>query len=314
MKKLSMVMLVAVAALASSSAFAVCTNALTFNQGGYACGGYYCYIQCEAGAGCGDTIAGIQADFWSLNTGNPAVLAGDDDGSRANSQWLTRYSPAYGMYMQIPNNWTQVGIDGCIEGKVPAGHANEVMVAMFSDVGAGGGYFAAAAVERNSASSPQFNFSVGGNNITMRPIPSPFITATRRISSTQVEVDVNCPDLSGGFYSDGTTSAGEVISGCQVYNSQAGLGAGAPASRNRGDFADTGALVPSGGSGTATINCSGDTSNYVAFAVAYNSGFQSDFVSNVSGRVDCGPNVADPSPRFKLIDRKDRPTLAPRAR
>lgn len=307
-----------VALLVPSNAFAACGVPISFNQGGYACaGGFYCYVN-SPGLNAINTLG---ADFWSLGTGNEAPGSGDDDGTWANSGWLTRYSPAYGIYMVPGANWAATNqIDGCIDNKIPAGHPNEVMVAMFSDDDAGGGngFWAAAAVERDRSASPQFNFSVGGNDINLVAIPKPSIVASRRIDANNIEVDISCPDLcaSGGFYSDGTTLCTEVVLGCQVFNQQFGLAGGPPGDRDRGaGWADTGVLINNGATGTVPINCGADSSNYLGVGVAFDSGFISDHISENSNRVDCGPNVADPTPRnFKLIDRDGPGNVKPKKR
>lgn len=306
MKRLALLLSLALAAaIAAPSAFAACGLAISFSQGGYACGGYYCYINSP-----GDNQIGtLGADFWSLNTGNPAAAAGDDDGTWANDGWLTRYGPAYGIYMIATSNWAGSPlIDGCIENKLPVGHSNEVMVAAFSDQGGGQGFWAVSATERDRANSPQFNFSGGGNDINLVAIPTPAIVASRRIDANNIEVDIACPDLcaAGAFYSDGTTSCTEVVQGCQIFNQQLGVGAVGPNDRAVGSgWVNTGTMIANGATGTVPINCAGDSSNYLGIGVAFDSGFTSQFVGGNSNRVDCGPNSADPSPRFKIIDRKD---------
>jgi hypothetical protein len=286
------------------SAQAACGVPISFNQGGYACSGYYCYIQ-SPGA---NDIGTLGADFWSLTTGSPALGGGDDDGSWENSGWLTRYSPTYGIYMVPGANWAATSaIDGCIDNKIPAGKVTEVMVAAFSDQGGANGFWAAAVAQRDRAASPQFNFGTFGTNIDLVAIPTPSIVGSRRIDANNIEVDISCPDLcaSGGFYGDGSATCPEVVQGCQMFNQQLGLGDAGPGPRDLASgWADTGTVIANGATGTVAINCAADSSNYLGVAVAFDSGFTSQFVGGNSNRVDCGPNAADPSPRFKLIDRK----------
>ncbi len=297
------------------AANASCTNALTFSQGPvgtYCSPGYYCYIL-SPGL---DDIATLQADFWSLNTGDPTVGLGDDDGSRANSDWLQRFqgNPIYGIYMTKANNWSQPGIDGCIENKPARGE--ERMVALFGDTDAGGttAYWAVSITQRDTAASPQFDFQ--GNppaHIQLIEIPTPAIVASRKLSADVIEVDIQCPDLSAGFYTDGNNVLSDVVQGCQIFQQQLALNSPGPAGAGSRDLANgwaaIGAAIPSGSVGTVTLggcNATNDFSNYLGVGIALDSGFTTNFVGPNSNRVDCGPNVATPSPRFKLIDKEPK--------
>jgi len=304
----SIVALGVVALVLPAPASASCGNPLTFNQGGYVCpGGYYCYIL--SGATGSDDIASLQADFWALGTGDPAVGSGDDDGSRANSDWLTRFGATYPIYMRNTNNWSQPNIDGCIEN--PAAPGTEKMIALFSDQATDGStsYWAVAGALRVPADSPQFNFKNNpASDIAMVEAPLVQIVASRKISDTVVEVDVACPNLSAGFYSDGNVLFSEAVQGCAIFQQQLTVGSAGPTgagSRATSNWTSIG-TVASGSTGTVTLsgcNAVDNFSNYLAAGVAFDSGFTTNFVGANSNRVDCGPNVANPTPRFKIIDR-----------
>lgn len=307
----SIVALGVVALAVPTTASASCGTAIVFNQGGYACGGYYCYITSPGT----DDIAAIQADFWSLGTGNPAVGLGDDDGSRANDQWLTRYSPAYGIYMIANNNWSQPGIDGCIDNQGPV--ATQKMIAAFGDQDPSGNtaYWAVSGALRDPAAGAQFNFS--GNppaNITLVEIPAVAIVGSTKVSDTQVDVDIQCPNLNaGGFYTDGNVLFSEAVQGCAIFQQQiAGIGAAAPSgpgSRSLGSGWSQIGTIANGQVGTVTLsgcNATTDNSNYLGIAIQFDSGFTTQYVGPNSNRVECGPNVANPTPRFKIIDKEPK--------
>lgn len=323
--------------LASPSAQAICANPVSFAQGtgGYGCGATgaaYCYIY---SGGTADVTA-IQGDFWSLTFGDPVVGAGSDDGNWVNGGvktyqgpgWLTQYyapPAAYGWNMQTNNQWAKdTAIDGCIEGQLPPGHTSEVMVAMWSDQASDGStaFWGAIAVERVGAASPQFDFSTPGEQFTLVEVPNVSIVGSRIIDAANIEVDIQCPDLSPGFRSpDGTTALSEVVQGCAIFRQQLGEGAVGPGGAGSRDtdagWTDLATVIPNGAVGSVTLSgCDVNSSNYLGIAVAFDSGFKTEFVGPNSNRVDCGPDIANPNPRFKIIDRdpKGKGRLGPKER
>lgn len=303
------VAMVAIAALASTSALAVCPNSSTFGQITYACGGgtLFCYVVSPGES----TPESMQASFWTIGSGDPAIGVGNDNGSYGDDNWMRPYAGSF--YMS--GDWASgVGIDGCVD----TAPASQQMAAVFSDTdAAGNAYWAVAAVETAGAAAAvpyDFTFeSTGGTprDINLVAMPNVSISDSRRNATddTQVDLDIVCPDLTGGYYTgSGAVSADAAIQGCAVFQQVLANGA-MPQSRAAADWTNIGS-VANGTTGTVTLDCSSNATGdaYVAIGIAGDSGFTSAYVGADSALIACDPNLANPggNRKFKLIDREPK--------
>lgn len=296
----------AMAVLGATDASAVCANALTFGHTTPSCGGYCGVVTPDGGYPTGGS-------FWSLGTGTAVAGTGNDNGSwtlgtpSPTTSWCKQYTG--GCYLS--GTWAgNGGIDGCIDGLITGG-GKENMVVQFSYEAGGQGYYAAASASRNNAGA-EFEFTGSGQNIVLQAIPKPSITGTTR-TAPNVQISVGSPNL-GAFTTDGVLTAGQVIKQYRVYKQVVPRAAAAPASRNRlTGWVAAGAAVNLGSPFSySETDCATDKDIYLAASVVYDSGYESDAVSANSTKVQCGPTLAEPNPRFKLIDKKPSKGLSPR--
>lgn len=306
----------------SGPAFAVCgAEPNTFQQYGAACppsppGNFgYCYVR-SPGL---DTLASVDGVFWAFGFGDPADGPGNDSGGWPENEgnyaagWLRCFTGAcasYGKYMT--GVWNQDSrIDGCITGNVATGKSSEIMVTLFTDESSDGqtGYFAVGAAARDTTASPTYDYNFGGQHFDLVEIPKLSITGSSCSPSPTdcqtVSLQVTCNAAAGGFYSDGSVTRGEVIQGCEVFSMiQTPRDLGAPDTRAASAWTPTGTVIAEGGSGTVDLSCgTAESDAWIAAGIAFDSGYTTERVSANSTRVECGPNLATPNPKFKLIDR-----------
>jgi len=228
--------------------------------------------------------------FWALGFGNPALYAGNDNGSlRDEDGWVSRFLG----YTYIDGNWAWNGIDGCIHGKVAPGKSAEIMVAEFLDRSNDGirAYFAAAEVALHLAEQEQFDFATGiGRDITLAEIPKPFIASSGLIGPHEIEIVVPGPTSSQialGFFSDGTAELGEVIAGYRVYgHTHPGGSEPLPDRRRDAGWIPLSGTVPFGVAATVIVDCT-QLYAFLAQSIVYDSGFESAYVSERSTTIKC---------------------------
>ena len=272
-------LIVAVSGLTALRAHSSCAGYVDFGQLTPACGGgsTYCYVLSPGF----DTSSSIVSAFWSLHAGNAAVGSGTDNGSwQADGAWLL---PGL-LGSWLGGSWSGApGIDGCIASQIPPGKSSEVMVASFSDADLFGthGYFAAAAVSRHLPSTPQFDFAGGiGTDIELKPIPRPNIF---RVDTGPAgwRFNISSPlpsDLAAGFYSDGSASAVETITGYRIYRKVANDGR-PPTDRRRSSWTPVTPVVPLGQPAAFNYACSDGLITYYALTLVFDGGFETSYVS-----------------------------------
>ncbi len=309
-----------------SVANAICVTGIVYGQYGYYCpyhpgGTNWCYT-ISPGI---NTPQSIVASYWAFTFGDPVVGAGDDNGDLQDDEpaagnptgWLRLYPGAPGPY--LTGTWADdQQIDGCINDKFAPGKSFEIQLVAFSDVSADNSkaFFAIAGARRDPAAPvAEINFSLMGVDIALVETPKPKIvnaTCGAPGDCSTVNVEVECPPLSGGFYTDGTITASEAIRGCRIFKQIVTRGAAAPSTRDRSAWTDTAVLVSEGGTGTVGLNCTNDSDAYLATAVEFDSGFMTAHVSANSTRIECGPNLAEPPDvNFKVVPRPDKPKVKP---
>jgi len=297
--------LAVVAMVGATDASAVCGNNLTFGQSLPNCGGAYCYVVTPDG---GMPQSG---SFWAVGTGNPAVAAGNDNGSWALGTTAASWCRPSGPGCYMSGGWAaDPGVDGCIDGNNAPGKTVEVMGVLFGTTIGETSYAAVAASSRNNAGL-EFEFAQTAANITLQPIPAPNVTSTTR-SAPNVSITVASPAIA--FFTDGVAAASDVAR-YRVYKRIVPRGAPAPTGRDRAQWTAAGAITAAGTSFsfTETTGCATNSDIYLATAVATDSGFETGSVSANSRPVQCGPTIAEPGSDkgFKVIERKGGSTRTP---
>ena len=279
-------------------ASAICPVPLLFGQTEASCGGAYCYVLAPDGS---DSIAG---DFWSLTFGDPALERGSDNGAYRTEEWCRPFGQRY----YLAGGWSQTpgGQDGCINNEIPPGKSKEVMVASFGAEAGGVGYAAVAAVQRDIAAGIEFQFSDLGEDIVLAPIPSPeIVSVSRSAGGLTVRVSQGLP---APAQTDGSTSTEELIRGYLIYGRVVPRRGTPPDSRDRTTWAPLSEVVPfTANADVEDPRCEGNVVLYLATAWAYDSGYESDFVSGNSQGIPCWGRTGPMEPeKFGLIPRSGR--------
>lgn len=250
--------------------------------------------------------------YWALDLGNPAPGVGVDNGAwgpvNATIPWLRiNATGAYllGFWCDDP------AIDGCIEGPPVPQPAKMVLLVTDADppAPAARSYFAIACVQKNVNSNYNFG-NVAGTIIDLKRIPKPVIAGASHWPDNHaiLVLTVAPPVLPSAVYTDGACApaASRLVTGYEILLRAIPRGDPPPGDRSRatGGWVDA-AFASLGAGATITISCLSDDDVYLATSLVFNSGFQTDVVSENSTRVECGPNVADrpPSP----VHRRGRP-------
>jgi hypothetical protein len=268
-----------------------------------------------------------RAFYWALDTGDPTVGAGDDNGTHGGGfsnggvaqggcgdEWICTAN-ADNATFSYPGLLTggygsTSEVDGCGVGAVGSERCTCVLI---TDEWNGVGYFLIASA-RNAAAV--FDFTQPGNApLQLVPIPAPGITGTQRLQpSLDVESTVKLAAPASGVYlKDGCDCA---PTGFKVLETITGRMDPAPVSRavaqwdepNRADGSPQPAAGSSFGTGMANgvsvrSSCGAmDTNVYLATQLLFPRGYAAPLVSGNSGRIECGPNLATPAP-----DRPARP-------
>jgi hypothetical protein len=246
--------------------------------------------------------------FWNLGTGDPRVGYGDDNadydmiaagGFYAYGYVNAAYPGGYQYAGSINGTWEGSG-DGCVTN-------DGCMCLLITDQDGANGYFAALGAQAQTVSTfMNVGASPANEAIILQAIPAPVITGSvRDVATNNVTLTVNLPAPAAGDYSQDGCGCGPV--GYKVLQAKV-LRLDAPPS-NR-DLAQGGwseltlpdgttpqGVTPFGGAGVdLSSNCGAtDEDVYVTTQLVFDSGFATDVVSENSLRIECGPNLANPS-------------------
>jgi len=275
-------------------ALAACTgDLLTFGQFSPACAPpvSYCYFL-TPGTG---TYDSLKSSFWALGYGDPVLSAGVDNGSFADEDGWVYNAPPLPFFLYA--DWSQPGIDGCIEGRIAPGKTTEIMVTEFSDRSDNPNlaYFAVAAVGRTPGGGGTFDFAYGlARNITLAGIPKPRIPYSVQVGPHEIEIGLGGPTLSQlapVFYSDGTAAIDEVIRGYRMY-AYSRTPTGPLPDRRREAWTPLSGTLPIGEPTSVILNCTRQYAN-LAYALVYDSGYESAYVSPSSTTIRCDMCFSD---------------------
>lgn len=259
--------------------------------------------------------ANLIGSFWAIGAGNLDQLgAGIDNGAfAALGGWVSVF-PGYPVL--INSTWAAHDeIDGCID----AGPEPLCMAILLMDLDTNGtGAFALATDAVDTFFD--YNFEQPGfAPINLVSVPGMSITGSVRTGNgTGVDVTVGGLALSAiqnGLYLDPacpqpTGGPGSVIQGYQVYSRETPRGAPAPTDMAVEGWVPVGPVTPLGTPSTVSLTCTGDTDQYLAAGVIFDSATRSRFLSRSSTRFECGANLADP---VDVIERKPRNREVPRS-
>jgi hypothetical protein len=275
---------------------------------------YGALTSCGAYAGCTPVSGAVKGSFWAQGTGDPAVGAGNDNGTFdlvATGGIFYPSFPSYGYYAgaELFTGW-QPGTDGCIGG-------SNCLCMLLTDTDGANTYFAVV----GSQSSPTFTTSLeqGGTDgsglynapIIMQPVSAPAINGSARVG-TDVQLSVSVGPQQGVYMKDGCNCG---PTGYKVLQQIVPRGNMPPSDRAVG-WVD----APLAGGGVQGVNAIGsqidvqstcgtaDQDVYLATQLFFDSGFSTSLVSGNSSRVECGTNLADPDSKPRQRPDAIKPT------
>lgn len=307
--------LITAAALAARPAHASCIIPNFFSSG-------YSYVYTD---GCGGSTCGalntsvtddLLGSFWALGDGDPVVGAGIDNGSvAALGGWFYIY-PGYPATINF-QFLAGIGLDGCV---LAAADNRRCLGFALNDINPSSGDGAFALITALPNELGNYDLSQRGN-ITLVPIPRPVITGSASTTNGG-RITVQGPSaatLAAGLYLDSGCSEFlggspvEWVRGYRVYLRETEIESAPPVERATADWTALTDVVPLGNPVTVTVECSaGAADQWLAIGLAFESDFESAYVSGPSTRIACGPNLADPGvrtprPRRSLRRSKIRP-------
>jgi hypothetical protein len=279
--------------------------------------GYYCQMT-DPGVGLGT----IKGDYWVIGAGNDDVhptcsspgLGTDSgnyeaDGTCGAQGWLAQAGPNL---INIGINTDAGNTDGC-----PLGGAH--VAVSFSDTNSAntGAFFGVGVCTMNAAGNCDMGLS--GESIVMAPIPKPQVTFTSK-AGTALTLGVAvpaalppgaCVDATGSGHCPGGAGI-QVIAGWDVYRfERPRTDSTTDNVRTRTAWTQVGAVGPAGGPVTFSCTDAVNANARLGLVPRYESGFKGDFVGQGSTRVECNPTLADPSTKYKIIDKKPNTTKTP---
>lgn len=277
--------------LASSPADAICATARVF-------GSIESYILTPGVDPAGPAQSSITADFegsfWALGFGDPEQFFGKDNGgfpaiagfdAPRNASWFLLY-PGYPALMH--SHWAANPlIDGCIDEAI-AGGGPPCMVVSFGDQDGGAGYFAILSDLGDAISDFDFN-QPGGAPIDLVPVPEPSVRETVPVASGELEVLLDPPQPGAGLYLDPACEERiHAVRGYRIYGRQLPAGSLAPEDRSAGSgwIAATD-VIPLSDGATVRISCDDETDVYLALALAYDSGYETPYLSRNAEVIRC---------------------------
>jgi hypothetical protein len=299
---LSVLLFSIVAFSAWAPASAICAVPYLLGQNELLCDEGYCYVVTPDGE------MPRAGDFWNLTFGDPDIGEGTDNGTYGVREWCLE--DPHGCWMI--GGWAEYpgGQDGCAANQIPPGKSGEITVVALGTEYAGNGYAAIAAVEFVGRQAYVFDFANLRQDIVLQPIPEPeLLSADTRRSELRVQI---ASPSSPPALTDGAATVAELVPGYRVYGQWRGRREPAPDTRDRGAWVAMTDVVPLGGVAEVVQRCEQGQVLYLATAWAYDSGYESAFVSRNSAPIPCGWQAIPKEHDFRFIERGSGARIRPR--
>jgi hypothetical protein len=267
---------------------------------------YYCQLG-DPGVGVGS----IKGKYWVIGAGIDDVHATcttagtgtdngnyDADGTCGNN--VPWYAPAPdAQHLNISIGTDTGNTDGC-----PLPGQN--IAVMFSDTNAANtqAFFGINIAQMNAAAVADMGLA---GSLTMQPLPKPTVAFVSKAGPTlTLNLNWTIPPGMCIAPSGDSTSCGQVIQGWDIYKREDSKLA--PVGDNSRARTSWTLLQSVGNVSAASVSfaCTTTTNNVARLSLVprLDSGFKPDFVGTGSTRVECDPTIADPSGKFKIIDKK----------
>lgn len=289
----------------------------------------------------GSTTYYVNGEFWSFGGGNPAYNLGNDSGYFKGASsvlgeptWTGGgYDGGFPLFLGgALGHWAASGVDGCVDfdgsnGAQP--DVSECNVVLLTDEANGVGYFTALSVNPAAGNDFIYNASTGFSpNITLAPIPKPVIVNSVTVgSSISVTATVNPGAIAPANGFDFKCQGANIVQGYRIYVRQLpGHNTPKPVQINTREINQTlgpplAPWVPvTAPAGTAfgapsvfQLDCSsaGDTDYYLCATMLFGgtapgaARYELKNCSMNATKIECGPNMANPQPLQRRIERPD---------
>jgi hypothetical protein len=242
-------------------------------------------------------LASVSGFWWAVGSGDPALSMGNDNGSFAPADWLEIYTYMYAG-MQYWNgayfvtSWDREGVDGCIFDA-----ANRCTCVMLTtNAPSEGPKFVLMSAIADISSITTF-VNPGSAPFVMADVPTPVVLNSSRDGANNLTLDLGLSDASSGRYETCDCNLSY-----RVRSIVQARGLEPPLDRDSSTWdADT-STVADAETPTSLQSLCGDTDTDVYLATQLvgdptsNGGFDAGVVSENSTRIECGPNLADPTP------------------
>lgn len=252
--------------------------------------------------------ADIESAWWGLTRGNPAILAGadngeyNDNGTGGNQPWLYWNYGSTGEFYVFCND-TAGNTDGCVD--VGDNQTGDIVVLAVCDPA---GSWAVTTGTEDPIEPTVFRLQGG----PLLPTPGVTVTGSSRLSSTQHQINLTGPslDVLDNAYYPGpnqTTPSSDVIKGVRVFTKTVARNAAVGADRRiAAGWVDTGVVLTPGGSGSITVTCATNSDAYIGVAPVFDgtTPFNSGCVTAGPRLTQCGPTLAEPKGKFRIVDRE----------
>jgi len=259
--------------------------------------GQLSYIQTpgvEPGPASASVTEDLKGAFWALGAGQPTELEGDDSGSfpalRESDPGWVRWK--LGEPVTFHTTWAaDRGIDGCID---DVASEDKCVAVLLTDQDQSRGYFALL------ATAPVFgnySFAQPGNApIVLAAIPRPELLGTSAQPPDGVRASVRVASAASGVYVGSPACGAGLVRGYKVYAQAVPRGAAAPTDRRRtawstveGGAGPEGAALALEQATDVIVHCTGSADVYLATALVFESGFETEHLSESSSPVLCAP-------------------------
>lgn len=249
-----------------------------------------------------DGTAVIQASYWRVGNGNPAVGAGADNGN-----WVSdgnNGGPWYADFSSDGNYFT-VGLtdldgtsDGCINGSNDVGGDADDDT-LLAACGVDGKFFVVAGSNQVDGSVMDF----GNGPYTAVNSPQIVVTNSVRQPPTGVQIFFSTPtvgDFAGAFFDNGAgVTASQVFSGVNVYHACVARTTGAPARLvPNASWVSSGSFPLGASNQSVTVDCgAGFFDVFVGVEPRFDGAtpFSAGCVTGLTNPVQAGTTLANPS-------------------
>lgn len=292
----------------------------------------------------GSTTYYLNGEFWSFGGGNPQYNVGNDSGyfkglasALGEPTWTGGgYYGGFATFLGGPlGHWAASGVDGCIDfdgTNLAQPDPAECNVVVLTDEADGTGYFTAMSVNPAAGNDFVYNSSSGfAPNVTLAPIPKPVILDSVTVGSNiTITATVNPGAIAPQNGFDFKCQAAGIVQGYKIYVRQLpGHNTPKPIQVNTREINQTlGPPLPPwvpvtpatgttfGAPSVFRLDCAaqGDTDFYLCATMLFGgtapgaARYELKNCSMNATKVECGPNMAEPQPLQRRIERPDSTT------